>query len=404
MAVQTGYPADMLDPELDLEADLGIDTVKQAEMFAAIRERYTIARDDTLNLRDYPTLRHVVGFVEDRIPGPEPVTAPAAAAPPAPAPAADPPPAPVAAAAPVAPAPTSEEITAAILEIVAAQTGYPADMLDPELDLEADLGIDTVKQAEMFAAIRERYTIARDDTLNLRDYPTLRHVVGFVEDRIPRTEPVTAPAAAAPPAPAPAPADPPPAPVAAAAPVAPAPTSEEITAAILEIVAVQTGYPADMLDPELDLEADLGIDTVKQAEMFAAIRERYTIARDDTLNLRDYPTLRHVVGFVEDRIPAPNPSRPRPRRGPAAGARHRRRGRRAARHGHGARADADADATRRRDHGRGPAAGARRVPAPRARPGAAPAAGRVRRYRRDPRCGRSRCADARPGRRRGGAG
>jgi hypothetical protein len=40
----------------------------------------------------------------------------------------------------------------------------------------------------------------------------------------------------------------------------------------LEIVATQTGYPPDMLDLELDLEADLGIDTVKQAETFAAIR------------------------------------------------------------------------------------------------------------------------------------
>ena len=70
-----------------------------------------------------------------------------------------------------------------------------------------------------------------------------------------------------------------------------------------------------MLDPDLDLEADLGIDTVKQAEMFAAIRERYGIDRDDTLKLRDYPTLRHVAGFVEDRAglasPAPTPnSRP----------------------------------------------------------------------------------------------
>jgi NAD(P)-dependent dehydrogenase (short-subunit alcohol dehydrogenase family)/acyl carrier protein len=82
--------------------------------------------------------------------------------------------------------------------------------------------------------------------------------------------------------------------------------------AVLEIVAEQTGYPADMLDPELDLEADLGIDTVKQAEMFAAIRERYGIARDDTLKLRDYPTLRHVAGFVEDRTgtPAPEPEAP----------------------------------------------------------------------------------------------
>ncbi|MDH3198415.1 MAG: SDR family NAD(P)-dependent oxidoreductase, partial [Candidatus Krumholzibacteria bacterium] len=46
------------------------------------------------------------------------------------------------------------------------------------------------------------------------------------------------------------------------------------------------------------------IDTVKQAEMFAAIREAYGIPRDDTLKLRDYPTLRHAVQFVYERAPA----------------------------------------------------------------------------------------------------
>ncbi len=35
----------------------------------------------------------------------------------------------------------------------------------------------------------------------------------------------------------------------------------------------KTGYPQDMLDLDLDLEADLGIDTVKQAETFAAVLE-----------------------------------------------------------------------------------------------------------------------------------
>ena len=44
---------------------------------------------------------------------------------------------------------------------------------------------------------------------------------------------------------------------------------------VLAIVAEETGYPADLLDLDLDLEADLGIDTVKQAEVFAAIREAY---------------------------------------------------------------------------------------------------------------------------------
>ncbi|MBW2735008.1 MAG: hypothetical protein JRH20_21720, partial [Deltaproteobacteria bacterium] len=66
---------------------------------------------------------------------------------------------------------------------------------------------------------------------------------------------------------------------------------------VMEIIAEQTGYPVEMLDPELDLEADLGIDTVKQAETFAAVRDAYEIERDDKLQLRDFPTINAVVGF-----------------------------------------------------------------------------------------------------------
>ena len=50
---------------------------------------------------------------------------------------------------------------------------------------------------------------------------------------------------------------------------------------VLAIVAEKTGYPPDMLDLDLDLEADLGVDTVKQAETFAAIRETFNIPRRD---------------------------------------------------------------------------------------------------------------------------
>src|SRR4030095_10965801 len=93
----------------------------------------------------------------------------------------------------------------------------------------------------------------------------------------------------------------------------------------LALVAEQTGYPTDMLDPALDLEADLGIDTVKQAEMFAAIRAAYDIARDDKLKLRDFPTLAHVVQFVYDRRPglaaaSPSPTPAAPARAPSQAA------------------------------------------------------------------------------------
>ena len=83
-----------------------------------------------------------------------------------------------------------------------------------------------------------------------------------------------------------------------------APAGDGVEEQVLAIVAAQTGYPSDLLDLDLDLEADLGIDTVKQAETFAAIRAAYDIERDDRLALRDYPTLRHVIAFVHERAPA----------------------------------------------------------------------------------------------------
>jgi acyl transferase domain-containing protein/NAD(P)-dependent dehydrogenase (short-subunit alcohol dehydrogenase family)/acyl carrier protein len=314
VAEKTGYPRDMLELDLDLEADLGIDTVKQAEVFATVREAYNIPRQDNLKLRDYPTLRHVVGFVESNLGGGAP-TAPSAPAPavppatPAPAPASAAP-APAAAAAPAVAA--TDDIADKVLGIVAEKTGYPRDMLELDLDLEADLGIDTVKQAEVFAMVREQFGIPRREDLKLRDYPTLRHVIGFVESSkglatatavpaslAPAQAPAPVPAAAPTPTPTPAPATPAPAPAPAPATTPTASPSDPIVAKVLGIVADKTGYPSDMLELDLDLEADLGVDTVKQAEVFARVREEFSIPRQDDLKLRDYPTLRHVIEFVK---------------------------------------------------------------------------------------------------------
>ncbi|HZM10480.1 MAG TPA: beta-ketoacyl synthase N-terminal-like domain-containing protein, partial [Candidatus Limnocylindrales bacterium] len=303
---KTGYPRDMLDLDLDLEADLGVDTVKQAEMFAAIREIYSIPRDENRKLRDYPTLAHVMRFVyesrPDLAPGvsPAPVTVAVAAATKPTVTATVAAPAPVTAVQAVA---DGEAVTERILTLMAEKTGYPKDMLDLELDLEADLGVDTVKQAEMFAAVREIYNIPRDENRKLRDYPTLAHVIRFVYESRPDLAPGVAPkpatvAAAAAPTPT--------VPATVAAPVTAVQAvaeGESVTERILTLMAEKTGYPKDMLDLELDLEADLGVDTVKQAEMFAAVREIYNIPRDENRKLRDYPTLAHVIRFVYESRP-----------------------------------------------------------------------------------------------------
>jgi acyl transferase domain-containing protein len=299
VAEKTGYPVDMLDLDLDLEADLGVDTVKQAEVFASIREAYSIPRDENRKLRDYPTLAHVIGFVYEKRPD---LIATQAAVKEEAKPAAA---KPVAAAEKPAPTATSAQVAAGdgalkerILGLVVEKTGYPKDMLDLELDLEADLGVDTVKQAELFAAIREIYNIPRDENRKLRDYPTLAHVIQFVFDK--RPDLAAAPAAATDEVTQAAPTIP----MAVDQPaVAATPTADAVKERILALVVEKTGYPKDMLDLELDLEADLGVDTVKQAELFAAIREIYNIPRDENRKLRDYPTLAHVIQFVFDKRP-----------------------------------------------------------------------------------------------------
>src|SRR5207248_6911972 len=102
-------------------------------------------------------------------------------------------------------------------------------------------------------------------------------------------------------------------------PAQPTTPADPVQERILALAVQKTGYPQDMLDLDLDLEADLGVDTVKQAEMFAAIREIYNIPRDENRKLRDYPTLAHVIRFVYENRPdlastpataAPSPTSP----------------------------------------------------------------------------------------------
>jgi malonyl CoA-acyl carrier protein transacylase len=335
VAEKTGYPPDMLDLDLDLEADLGVDTVKQAETFAAVREAYGIPRQESLKLRDFPTLKHVVQFVYDFRPDLKPPaalgspardrTAPSTTASAAIAPSLGTSPTSGGnqGAAPAEPGAVEEParlggafgadgVVQKVLAIVAEKTGYPEDMLELDLDLEADLGVDTVKQAETFAAVREAYGIPRQESLKLRDFPTLKHVVQFVYDFRPDLKPAPVAAPGAPPITAPdlvpVPAGPGGVEGRAPARLGGALGADGVVQKVLAIVAEKTGYPEDMLELDLDLEADLGVDTVKQAETFAAVREAYGIPRQESLKLRDFPTLKHVVQFVYDFRPDLKPA------------------------------------------------------------------------------------------------
>jgi len=66
-----------------------------------------------------------------------------------------------------------------------------------------------------------------------------------------------------------------PAPPARPVPTAVAPAdSDEIAAILIAVISEKTGYPVDTLDPSMDLDSDLGIDSLKRVEVMAALEGR----------------------------------------------------------------------------------------------------------------------------------
>ncbi len=108
------------------------------------------------------------------------------ATPATPAPAVVAPVAPVAVTAPAAP-PAAESVADAglvtqMLEVVADKTGYPVEMLDLSMALEADLGIDSIKRVEILSAVQERIPALPDvDTATMATLATLAEIIDYLQ-------------------------------------------------------------------------------------------------------------------------------------------------------------------------------------------------------------------------------
>jgi acyl transferase domain-containing protein/NAD(P)H-dependent flavin oxidoreductase YrpB (nitropropane dioxygenase family)/acyl carrier protein/NAD(P)-dependent dehydrogenase (short-subunit alcohol dehydrogenase family) len=299
IAEQTGYAADMLEDDLDLEADLGIDTVKQVEIFAKIASTFNFSVPDDLKLRDLNTIEKLAAYIGTRVGKAAASPAPLVAAQPSGLPsraasgAADP----VGGGAAVAGIADTGSAIETVKEIIAQQTGYAADMLEDDLDLEADLGIDTVKQVEIFAKVASTFGFAVPDDLKLRDLNTIEKLAAYIGTRKETAGVSIAPLAAdredlvaAEPA--------------AGDSAGPAHAIETVKT----VIAEQTGYAADMLENDLDLEADLGIDTVKQVEIFAKVASTFGFAVPDDLKLRDLNTIAKLAAYIDHKTPAAAPA------------------------------------------------------------------------------------------------
>jgi len=263
---KTGYPVEMLDLNMNMEADLGIDSIKRVEILGAMTSKFPdLPELDQNDLAEMQTLKEIVDYVE--------LKAGAVST----------------AAAPAAPAAGSAGIDAAqiqqgMLEIVNEKTGYPVEMLDLNMNMEADLGIDSIKRVEILGAMTSKFPdLPELDQNDLAEMQTLKEIVDYVELKAGAVSAAVTPAAA------------------------PAASSGGIDAAqiqqgMLEIVNEKTGYPVEMLDLNMNMEADLGIDSIKRVEILGAMTSKFPdLPELDQNDLAEMQTLKEIVDYVQQK-------------------------------------------------------------------------------------------------------
>ncbi|MFJ2815221.1 KR domain-containing protein [Streptomyces sp. NPDC087294] len=81
---------------------------------------------------------------------------------------------------------------------------------------------------------------------------------------------------------------------------------EEVERVLREIVAEKTGYAFDMIDPALDIRADLGIDSLKQVEIAAEAWRRYpVIPREEIYRFAEATTVHDLSVLLREVLASP---------------------------------------------------------------------------------------------------
>jgi hypothetical protein len=93
-----------------------------------------------------------------------------------------------------APEPVTVDVLTTVLDVISQQTGYPTDMIDPTLDLEADLSIDSIKRTEIAGTLVTRLGTVTSDVEELTKARTAQQIADLFSgggQPAETTEPVT---------------------------------------------------------------------------------------------------------------------------------------------------------------------------------------------------------------------
>ncbi|MBF0240214.1 MAG: SDR family NAD(P)-dependent oxidoreductase [SAR324 cluster bacterium] len=283
---KTGYPTEMLELGMDMEADLGIDSIKRVEILGTVQDQFPqLPQINPEELAELRTLGQIVDKMKSFIPAggsSVSVAAPVART----------------ASIPASPASTTgavnlNQVTDIMLKVVSAKTGYPVEMLELGMDMEADLGIDSIKRVEILGTVQDQIPglpeMKQDEMAELR---TLGQIIDYMRGRVPQAPSGTGASVT----------------MASSAPVSASTSSSEaigidpsaVTHTMLKVVSEKTGYPVEMLELDMDMEADLGIDSIKRVEILGTVQDRLPgLPEFNQESLAELRTLGQIVEYMK---------------------------------------------------------------------------------------------------------
>lgn len=250
----TRYPIEILDPMADLEEDLGIDSVKLAEILAATRKKLGLPDSYEVGPGNLQTIAAITRTLLPVLEGRE----------------------------------TPSSVTAPPEEANAGQARYP--LSGGADDGDASEASPATRPDALGAAIASlRNSLAGspgEAHLPRNGQKALSAAVSTDPGPLPATppgpvtSPGTAPSATAGPAPA-----------------------EDIGAAVLDIMAEVTRYPKEILTATANLEDDLGIDSVKRAEILTVVRQRLDLGQLEEGEMSAIQTVADVISATRRLLP-----------------------------------------------------------------------------------------------------
>ncbi|MCK7628297.1 phosphopantetheine-binding protein [Shewanella sp. JNE10-2] len=290
VADKTGYPTEMLELSMDMEADLGIDSIKRVEILGTVQDELPgLPELSPEDLAECRTLGEIVDYMQSKLTQNDKLPAAGSVV--------------VSTTAQAAPAANglsaalvhASEIESTMMAVVADKTGYPTEMLELSMDMEADLGIDSIKRVEILGTVQDELPgLPELNPEDLAECRTLGEIVDYMQskltqnDKLPAVGSVSATTAAQ---------------VTVTATTNNGLSAEKVQQTMMSVVADKTGYPTEMLELSMDMEADLGIDSIKRVEILGTVQDELPgLPELNPEDLAECRTLGEIVALFSKEI------------------------------------------------------------------------------------------------------